>query len=69
MTARTEHNAFWAPIEPPKPPIDELVRRYRAAPPVRLSRTQRYSLVLLEPCPEPVWIPQWIPQPKRGTAR
>lgn len=63
-----ERNPMWAPIAPiaeptaqPTPRTETLrythvVNAYRTAPcPVRLSMSQRYSLVLTEPLPAPVW--------------
>jgi hypothetical protein len=54
----TEKNAIWAPIVPkPEPfwktPL-EMAEAYRSAEP-RVNRSQRYSLSLTEPLPEPVW--------------
>lgn len=50
-----EPNPLWAPIEPLRLDVAKVAQAYRAAPPVRVARSQRYSLVLTEPCPEPVW--------------
>lgn len=53
-----ETNPLWAPIVPAE--LDAVERTLRTLwsyerTPVRIARTQRYSLVLTEPCPEPVW--------------
>ena len=51
-----ESNAIWAPIRPQPRPLwqnnAEIIEAYRQASPVRVSRSQRYSLVLTEPEPE-----------------
>ena len=51
----TERNPLWHPISPPAPRVTETVLSYRMACPVRVNLSQRYSLSLTEPCPEPVW--------------
>lgn len=55
----TEKNVIWAPIVPkPEPfwksPL-EMAEAYRNAEP-RVNRSQRYSLSLTEPLPDPVWV-------------
>ncbi len=56
----TEQNPIWAPIRPPKPlplwmSVAEVIEAYQAAEPVRMGRSQRYSLVVVEPLPEATW--------------
>jgi len=57
----SELNPLWLPIvtisPPPPDPVERLLRivwSYEATP-VRIAKSQRYSLSLTEPCPEPVW--------------
>lgn len=57
---RAEHNVLWQPI--PEPPrvrlwssVAEVIEAYKRAEPVRTAVSQRYSLVVTEPMPEPVW--------------
>ncbi len=56
----TETNPVWLPIvrlEPRPDPVEQVLRlqwSYAEKPP-RISRSQRYSLSLTEPLPEPVW--------------
>lgn len=51
-----EPNTIWAPIRPQPRPLwqnnAEIIEAYQAASPVRVSRSQRYSLVLTEPEPK-----------------
>ncbi len=51
-----ESNPLWAPIVPKPRPLwqsnAEIIEAYQQASPVRVSRSQRYSLVLTEPEPE-----------------
>ena len=54
--SRRESNPMWAPFEPA--PLwrsaSEIIDAYRAAEP-RINRSQRYSLVVTEPLPDPLW--------------
>lgn len=53
----TERNITWLPIitvDRPQSDLDRVVRAYLATP-VRVNRSQRYSLTLTHPLPEPVW--------------
>ena len=53
-----ELNPLWAPIEPrPRAlwsSVGEVIAAYQRAEPLRLSRSQRYSLVVTNAPPEPV---------------
>ena len=56
-----EKNPLWLPIaEPPRvrlwSSVCEVIAAYeRAERPVRVARSQRYSLVVTEPLPEATW--------------
>lgn len=55
-----ELNPIWAPIEPSPRPLwsstGEVIAAYqRAERPVRIARSQRYSLVVTESLPPPSW--------------
>jgi len=55
-----ETNPIWAPIRPRPEPlwrsVAEVVEAYQQAErPVRVSRSQRYSLVVTEPLPAAEW--------------
>ena len=57
MTA--ERNPAWLPIAQAQPrslwgSVAEMIATYEASAP-RVSLTQRYSLVVVEPLPQPVW--------------
>lgn len=58
---RAEHNPIWSPIAYPRPgalwsSVGEIIEAYqRAERPVRVSVSQRYSLVVTEPLPEATW--------------
>lgn len=60
-----EHSPIWQPFDPraSEPPrtrlwssVGEVIEAYqRAERPVRIARSQRYSLVVTAPLPEPTW--------------
>ena len=54
-----ERNPLWVPIDPPRRRVlwettAQIIAAYQDAEPVRLSRSQRYSLVVTEPLPSMV---------------